>query len=145
MSYATEQDIIARCGWDQMLAVFDRDGDGVVDTDGSGVSAAEAALADASEEIDGYLAGRYTLPLAGPPKVLTFMAVDVAMYKGSLETTVTEEKRQRYKDAIAFLTKVAEGKIQLFASDPSAPQGGSGASFSAGERRFTRETMKGLR
>jgi phage gp36-like protein len=138
--YAISQDIIDRYSSDEFLLAFDRDGSGTAD-----VGVADKALSDASEEIDGYLAGRYTLPLAVTPKILTFMAVDIALYKGSVGSLVTEEKRTRYKDAIAFLIKVAEGKIQLFASDPSAPQGGSGASFSGGERLFTRDTLKGLR
>ncbi len=143
--YATVQDIIDRYSEDQLVIVFDRDGDGVVDVNGAEENVAEKALADASEEIDGYLAGRYSLPLSTVPKILVFFCVDIAMYKGSVETVVSEEKRTRYKDAIAFLMMVAQGKIQLFASDPSAPQGGSGAMFTAGERLLTRDTMKDVR
>ncbi|KJS28559.1 MAG: hypothetical protein VR64_24005 [Desulfatitalea sp. BRH_c12] len=138
--YATEQDIIDRYSAEQLLITFDRDASGAVDPD-----AVARALADASDEIDGYLSGRYRLPLAVPPRILTFMAVDIALYKGSVETTVTEERRTRYKDAIAFLTRVAKGEIQLFSDDPNAPQGGSGASFSADGRLFTRAGMGGLR
>ena len=145
MKYATEQDIIDRYSQEQLLITFDRDGDGAVDLDGEGVSVAEKSLTDATEEIDGYLSGRYNLPLDTVPKILTFMAVDIALYKGSVETAVTEERRTRYQDAIRFLTKVAEGKIQLFSSYPSAPQGGTGATFNAGNRLFTRNSMKDLR
>ncbi len=143
--YATEQDIIDRYSEDQLLIAFDRDGDGLVDVDLLGESVADKALSDASDEIDGYLAGRYSLPLSTVPKILTFMCVDIALYKGTTSAAVTEEKRTRYKDALAFLTMVASGKIQLFASEPGAPQGGSGASFSAGDRTFTRGTMRDLR
>ena len=146
MSYATEQDIINRYSEDELLMAFDRDGDLAVDQDGEGASIALAALADASAEIDGYLAGRYTLPLEIPrPGFLTLYCVDIALYKGSLVTEVTEEKRKRYEDAIRFLRSVAKGEIQLFASDPSAPEGGTGASFSADDRIFTRDTMRGMR
>ena len=140
MAYATQQDIVDRYGEDQLAIAFDRDGDGNVDTD-----SVTAALADASDEIDGYLAGRYRLPLADPPRILTFLAVDIALYKGSVETVVTDERRRRYDDAIAYLTKVATGKIALLSSDPSAPNGGSGATFTAAPRAFTRDSMKGLR
>jgi phage gp36-like protein len=140
MAYATQQDIIDLYGEEILTIAFDRDNDGAVDTD-----AVDAALADASDEIDGYLAGRYNLPLADPPRILTFLAVDIALYKGSVETVVTDERRRRYQDAVTYLTRVAEGKIRLLPDDPSAPMGGSGASFSAGPRRFTRESMRDLR
>lgn len=140
MAYATEQDIVDRYSEEQLLISFDRDADGDADAD-----AIARALADASDEIDGYIAGRYSLPLADPPRILTFLAVDIALYKGSVETAVTEEKRTRYKDAIAFLTRVAKGEVMLFSSDPSAPSGGSGASFSADPRLHTRRKMRHMR
>lgn len=143
--YATISDIIDRYSEEQLLLAFDRDGDGEVDENDAEESVADKALSDASEEIDGYLAGRYSLPLSTVPKILTFFCVDIAIYKGSVETAVSEEKRKRYDDAIKFLGLVAQGKIQLFASDPSAPQGGSGATFSGGTRIFTRDSMKDLR
>lgn len=143
--YAVIQDIIDRYSEEQLMIAFDRDGDGEVDENDAGENVAEKALTDASDEIDGYLASRYTLPLSTVPRILTFFCVDIAVYKGSVETAVTEEKRKRYDDAVKYLAMVAQGKIQLFASDPSAPQGGSGASFSADGRIFTRDKMKDMR
>jgi phage gp36-like protein len=143
--YATQQDIIDRYSEEQLLLAFDRDGDGEVDENAAGENVAEKALSDASGEIDGYLSGRYSLPLPTTPSILTFFCVDIALYKGSVETAVTEEKRKRYEDAVKFLTFVSLGKVQLFASDPTAPSGGSGAAFSAEERIFTRNKMKDLR
>jgi phage gp36-like protein len=140
MAYATAQDIIDRYSADQLLITFDRDAIGQADPE-----AVARALDDATAEIDGYLAGRYALPLSEPPRILAFMCVDIALYKGSLETAVTDERRRRYQDAIAYLVRVAKGDIALFSSDPGAPQGGSGASFSAGGRVFTRDSMKDLR
>ncbi len=139
MAYATQQDIIDRYGEEILAVAFDRDNDGAAETD-----AVAAALSDASDEIDGYL-GRYNLPLADPPRILTFLCVDIALYKGSVETVNTEERRKRYEDAIRYLTKVAEGKIQLFPDDPSAPMGGSGAYMAGPERLFTRGSMRDLR
>lgn len=135
MPYAVQQDIIDRYSEEELKVAFDRNGDGVVD---QGV--VDKALADASDEIDGYLAGRYPLPLGNAPRVLTFLAVDIALYKGSIQATVTEEKRLRYKDALAFLTKIAEGKISLVEAPPSS----ASASFTGPERRFTRATLKGM-
>lgn len=59
MAYATRQDIIDRYGEDELIVAADHDEDGVADA-----TVVEQGLADASDEIDAYLAGRYTLPLA---------------------------------------------------------------------------------
>ncbi|MFB9160500.1 gp436 family protein, partial [Chromobacterium violaceum] len=72
------------------------------------------ALASANVEIDGYIGGRYPLPLALPPKILTGYACDIARYRlcGS-GTQLTEDIRDRYRDAVRFLELVAAGKVTL--------------------------------
>ncbi|SPD73811.1 conserved hypothetical protein [uncultured Desulfobacterium sp.] len=140
MAYAVKQDIIDRYGEDAFYSAFDWDGiDDVDDT------VVDTALEGASDEIDGYLAGRYTLPLQTIPRILILQCVDIALYRGSgvSGASQTEEKKERYDDAIKYLLKVAEGKISLGIEKPS--QGGSGGSaFSSNDRLFTRETMKGI-
>lgn len=138
MPYAVQQDIIDRYGSDALYVAFDRDNNSVLDTD-----AVSRSLSDASEEIDTYLIGRYPLPLATTPKILTFICVDIALYKGSNATAVTEEKRTRYEDAVRLLTKISKGEISLGLEKPE--QGGKGgASFVSAERRFTRDTLRGM-
>ena len=67
----------------------DRDGDGVPDE-----GAVTAALDSASAEIDGYIAVRYTLPLASPPPNLTQPCVDIALYRlASSRDVLTDEHR----------------------------------------------------
>ena len=143
MPYAAVQDIIDRYSEDELSLAFDRDIDDPIDSaeaEAARTAAAIRALTDSSAEIDGYLVGRYSLPLASAPAILTSLAVDIALYKGSANTVVTEEKRTRYDDAISYLNKVAQGKISLGIEKPS--QGGSGgASFTAAPRRMTREGL----
>lgn len=140
MAYAVQQDIIDRYGEDAFFSAFDWDGVDDVDPD-----VVTRALEDASDEIDGYLAGRYSLPLSTIPKILVFQCVDIALYRGSgvSGASQTDDKKERYNNAIRFLTKVAEGKISLGIEKPSQG-GGGGATFSAGDRVFTRETMEGM-
>lgn len=138
MGYATQQDIIDRYGADTLYTVFDRDNDGILDTD-----AVTRALDDASNEIDAYLVGRYPLPLATVPPVLKLLCADIAVYKGSTGAVQTEEKRQRYEDAVRLLGKIAEGKVSLGLEKPEAG-GQGGAWFSSDERRFTRDKLRGL-
>jgi phage gp36-like protein len=110
MSYAAKANMLARFGEPEVIALTDRANLGVVDD-----TVLAGALAEADAEIDPYLAPRHTLPLASVPKILTGFACDIARYRlcGSGGVTETEEIRNRYKDAVKFLEKVAEGKIGL--------------------------------
>ena len=140
MAYATQADLVDRYGDESVVMTFDRQGLGEAQA-----VAVTKALADAASEIDGYLAGVYSLPLTVAPANLTLLCCDIAMYRGAKGPQVTEELRKRYEDAVRYLTKVGEGRIKLFQDEPAAPQGGSGADFSAAPRRFNRQSMGGLR
>src|SRR5574341_1516172 len=105
MGYAVKQDMIDRFGDVELKQLTDRTG--AIDTIDDTVLG--KALADADAEINGYLAGRYTLPLASTPLILVGMACDIARFR-LYKPQATEEVRQRYEDAIKYLTKVAEGK-----------------------------------
>ena len=107
MAYLTEQDLTDRIGADEVLRLADRDGDGVAD---SGV--VSKAIAEAEGIIDSYLTGRYVLPLSPMPVILTSLAADLALYNLH-PWGAPEEMRQRYKDAVATLGKIAKGDMVL--------------------------------
>lgn len=70
------------------------------------------ALEDASQTIDSYLAGRYTLPLKSVPAVLERHCCYIARY--FLEKNrATDQSRRDYDDSIRYLEKVANGTISL--------------------------------
>jgi phage gp36-like protein len=75
----------------------------------------DQALADASAEIDGYLDGRFALPLTDPPAVLNRLACDVAMYRLQSLRPIHDmaDARQRYEDAVQLLVRVARGEVTL--------------------------------
>lgn len=99
------------------------------------------ALADAEAEVDGYLVGRYTLPLATVPRILTGVACDIARYR-LYDDRATEHVRQRYDDAVKLLRSVAEGKLTLGLDSNSQPTPTtSGAQFTEPQRVFTRESL----
>jgi len=101
--------MVDRFGEREVIALTDRDNTGVIDS-----AVLSQGLASASDEIDTYLAGRYTLPLASTPLIVRDFACDVARYRlCSAEVTETEEVRNRYKDAIKFFDKVSTGQISL--------------------------------
>ena len=107
MPYATQDDIVDRYGEDMLFSLANRDGDDNLDN-----KAIEKALCDATDEMDSYLAVRYALPLEQIPTQLKRLCVDIALYRLSPDHG-TEERRNRYEDAIAMLGKLASGKAIL--------------------------------
>lgn len=109
MSYATQQDMIDRFGDREVIALSDRDNNGVID-----VPVLAAGLVAADNEINAYLAGAYSLPLNVTLPIVRDFACDIARYRlCSAEVVQTDEVRDRYKDAIKFFEKVASGKVSL--------------------------------
>ena len=109
MAYATLADMQALYGTTEVATCSDWDNTGalvpqhVID-----------ALADASDEMDSYIGVRYSLPLDSVPDDLVRRCCEVGMYKlCPYATTLTELKTQRYKDAVAWLTKLADGRVTL--------------------------------
>lgn len=110
MSYASPAQMVARFSEGEVIALTDRSGIGMVDAE-----VLAAALDEADAEIDPYLAPRYTLPLATVPRILSGFACDIARYRlaGAGGVSITDEVRNRYKDAVAFLDRVSRGQIGL--------------------------------
>lgn len=134
--YATRDDMVKRFGEKEVIALTDRDYTGLIDD-----AVLDEALAAAGVEVDGYIGGRYPLPLAQPPKILTGYACDIARYRlcGS-GTQLTEDIRDRFRDAVRFLELAASGKVTL----GGMPDGGSAPTdntvqFTQGSRVFARD------
>ena len=115
MTYATQQDLVDRFGYEQLAQLSDRD-NGIA-VDGAVVG---RALADADAEIDGYLAALYALPLASTPPILVRIACDVARYR-LFGDRVTDQVRQLYTDAVRDLKSVAGGTIKIDGAAPLTP------------------------
>lgn len=135
MTYATQQDMIDRFAQVELVQLTDRNNTGSIDTTVLG-----QALADTDAAVDGYLASRYTLPLATVPKSLTRIACDIARYY-LYDNAATEEVRNRYADALKFLQALAKGDITLGPDPAGAESAGSPAS-SAPARVFTHDTLQ---
>lgn len=147
MPYATRQDLLDRESEDLIYSVFDRDRDEVLDE-----TAMDRCIADASAEMDGYIGQRYTLPLPTAPAWAMQICGDIAIYRGARAAdALTNELRQRYEDAIAFLRNVAKGAAGLGLAPVDEPQTGDTGEVKGGEilvqaseRMFTRERMRRL-
>lgn len=136
MPYATQQDIVDRYSQETLLLLADRDGDQVIDS-----AVVDQALADASAEIDTYVAAKYDLPLQQVPEVLKRLCVDIVIYRLSSDADMaTEEKRQRYEDAIALLARIAKGTVSL-GLDVPPPSTNGVVNISSQPRRFSRRRL----
>jgi phage gp36-like protein len=124
MAYATEQDVLTR----YEAAPAD-----------PGDAKLTMALDDASALIDGYLAGRYPVPIAQPPQILCGLCVDVSIYNlARSHDGLTEDIRARYEDALRYLRSVAKGEIELPGQEPQAGSGTGAVVLSGPPRLFGR-------
>lgn len=135
MAYATQQDMVDRFAESELIQLTDRDGTGTI-----GATVLSQALADADAKVDGYLAGRYTLPLATVPKSLTRIACDVARYY-LYDNHATDEVRRRYEDAEKFLIALGKGDVTL-GPDPADVADVGSPEVSTPGRIFTHDTMQ---
>lgn len=80
----------------------------------------EAAVNDASETVDSYLAaipGRaFTLPLTVPPAKVKGVTADIARYELWAQNA-SEEVQRRYDQAISYLKDLVAGRAQLIVDD----------------------------
>ncbi|MFS7554044.1 gp436 family protein, partial [Pasteurella multocida] len=74
--YATINDFISRVGEFQVMELTDRENIGEVNQ-----AVLTIALLDSSSQIDGYLVGRYKLPLKTIPQNLTRICCDLTRYR----------------------------------------------------------------
>lgn len=140
MSYASQQLLIDRYGERLLLQVADRSDPPAGTIDASVVA---RALSDTDAMIDGYLAGRYVLPLETTPPLLIDLAAQIAIYK--LHIYAPDQKiADDYKDAVSALTKIANGVVRLpVAGVEPAGAGSAGVVTIDRERDFTPENLKG--
>ena len=138
MAYATPQELVSRYGKALQILVPGQQ-EGTVDE-----AALAQPLADASEEIDAYLAARYPLPLEEIPGVLVRISADIAIYRLSSDAdSLTEERRTRYEEAVRLLKSISRGEASLGLPDPDPSPSTEGAGISQSDRVFSRETLRG--
>jgi len=106
VSYATSADLLTRFGEGELLRLA-MTPSGELDQ-----ATLQLALDDASALIDGYLAGRYPLPLAHVPSALVPICADIARHRLYGEQA-PEQIAKRNEAALAFLKSVGKGELAL--------------------------------
>lgn len=141
MPYATLEQLTDRFGERLLKQLTDRETPAAGEIDADIVA---RALTDTDAVIDGYLGGRYKLPLAETPPLLADLAQTIAIYK--LHPFKPDEKIAKdYEMAMKTLRDIATGAVRLPLDgvDPAA-KSGSGVLTNDRERPFTPENLQGF-
>lgn len=150
MAYCTIEEVIEMLKADMINVII---GDDYIEDEEERIKAITPltveAVEDAGAEIDGYLAKRYDVPFSKTPKVINKFAKDIALYNLVSRKGIDESDREktyltRYNAAIAFLTKVAEGIIDIGVEGNSTQDAANtGFTMNSSGRIFSRESMRG--
>ena len=141
--YAGYDDMLERFGRLELLQLTDIDPDMPIDEPDAGM--VEQALVDATELVNGYVAGRYTVPLNPVPDPVRRWTCIIARYYLHKDTP-PERIEKAYVDAVAALKDVAKGLIILQSDGVGTPAGdinGGSALGSGPPRLFTACGLKG--
>lgn len=136
--YATVEDFVARIGEVEAVELTDREEVGEINR-----MVLDTALSDSASQIDGYLSGRYSLPLMTVPQNLVRICCDLARYRlaGVSHTPITEEIESRYKLCIKELESISKGVVSLGVEELNstlAEEDNTVQFFNAGNRIFER-------
>jgi phage gp36-like protein len=107
-------------------------------------------IVQADNEIDGYIRGRYILPLDPVPGVIKDISVDMSIYNlwtRRPERAAPDAIIKKYNDRIKRLQDIAEGVFlvnapQLGASDSTGKDNYCKTNKTARDRKFTKEKLK---
>ncbi len=140
--YCAADDLIKRFERNELIQLTDKDGStGDIVTD-----VLDQAIGDATATIDGYLIGRYSLPLTNPPANLNRLCADIARYY--LYDDVLDDNHQasvRYKGALDYLKSVGKGDIRLALSTSDASASSTNlVQFESAGSVFERSKSKGF-
>lgn len=143
--YATVSDMIARFGLTQIIRLSrpeDRTAETVDD------DKVLTAIADATSLINGYVRGRYLVPIAAAPDEIVRATCILARYdlaQGE-HTGPSEEMSKGRKDVVTWLENIAKELINLDipAAAPAGPAVGSGPRMSDRSRIMSLDTLKGF-
>jgi len=141
VSYCTQAELADRYGAGMLIELTDR-----ADPPTNAIDAAAVARAidDASALIDGYLKGRYALPIADTPPLLRDLALTIAIYKMHAGSA-GDKIRKDYDDALRTLTQIANGLVRLdVAGVEPAASGATGVRVTDRERDLTPDNLRGF-
>ncbi len=143
--YATVADMIARYGETQIIRLSQPEDRTAETVDEAKVN---TALSDAGDIVDGYIRGRYHVPVAVPPDSIVRATCVLARYdlaQGE-HTSPSDEMASARKDTITWLENIAKELVHLDipAAAPAGPAVGSGPRMSDRDRFMSLDTLRGF-
>jgi len=138
MIYATQNDMVARFGGEELVQLTDRAHLGEIDA-----AVVAGALNDASALIDGYLRAAYTLPLASVPAELVLVCCNLARFY-LYDDRVIDVVQKRRDEAVSWLKDVSAKRVSLGVdgAGSAAPVAAGGVNFVVTGRVFDAATLK---
>lgn len=146
--YCTQQDILNSGISEKELSELTSDTPGVIDP-----NVVTAAIKKADDEINGYVAVKYAVPLSPVPSLVNTWSITIAKYhlfEGREQRLggIPEGVKDSYEKTIGKLKDAARGLLSL-GQDPPPPSKSTGqpgfeANVETPERDFTKDSMKGL-
>ena len=136
--YCTIEDIETHTSTPTLIQLTSDDGQEEVDR-----VVAQEAILYSSTLIDGYLRGRYTLPLDTHFPLLRILAIDLSIYRlytRRMRNEMPEVIENNYKNAIATLRDIQKGVITLQSENDSLETAG----FNAEEYKTNKDIIDRL-
>lgn len=119
MTYASVTDLRAVIPARDLELLTDHDGT----ADAIDDARLQAALDDATAEIEGYIAKRVDLPLADPPRMLTVVCRDLAVHRLYANIGAVTDAQEKLRDAaLDYLRRVAKGELAIGDDTPGAAE-----------------------
>lgn len=140
MLYCSLSDITKAIPEDNLIQLTDDAGLGAVDNE-----KIMDAIEYAGQLIEGYLRGRYSVPLSPAPELIKRIAVDMAifhLYARRFELDMPEAMLQRRKECIRLLELIQQGKVLLDIESTQSPgQGYYKGSKTEKDRIFNKNAL----
>jgi phage gp36-like protein len=141
--YSTLADITDRIPEENLIQLTDDESLGAVNE-----ARVSSAIGDADVLIDGYLRGRYPLPLDPVPALIKKLSIDIAVfniYSRKLELEMPDAMSDRYKNAVKVLEHIQSGKISLGTSEGNTPEPGEyQTNKTSTDRMFPKTVLDGF-
>jgi phage gp36-like protein len=145
MPYSTLADIEKLIPEDELIMLTDDERLGQINS-----GRVSESIEQADAEIDAYVGGRYSAPLASTPVIVKKLSVDIAiynLYSRSQLDDIPTIRSERYKNAIKTLEGIAKGSISIGVDPlPASPTGGleGDTNRDADDNVFTRDELEGF-
>ena len=138
MPYITQADIAAHLPNADLVQLTDDERAGVVNS-----ARVDEAIGYADELIDGYLRGRYTLPLSSVPGLIKNLSKDIAVHRlySRRKADIPEKIGAQFKNALKLLEQIQKGVVSIGVESASQGAGNYKGNKAVTDRVFAKDTL----